>query len=85
MMQRLTSANNTDFGVFITFSLVKDAYALSVGSPTSASYVISSNSIPTAEQIGIVQISGTSQKWKAGVKYKYFVSRNWWEVFDNVE
>lgn len=85
MMQRLTSAINSDFGVFVSVMLVKDAYVLSVGSPTSASYVISSNSIPTAEQIGLPQMAGVSQKWKAGVKYKYFVSRNWWEVFDNVE
>lgn len=85
MSQKLTSAFNTDFGVFVSFALVKDAYVVTANSPTSATYCISSDTIPTAEKIGIVQISSVSQKWKAGVTYKYFVSRNWWEVFGNVE
>lgn len=75
LMQRLTS---TATGDALTVNLVlNDAdYRIQSGPPTSALYLAKQ---PTAEGLGLHQMSG-SYYWRAGVTYKYFVSKAWWNV-----
>lgn len=80
MVQRLTSAANLNFGMYLSLILNSSAYALSFNPPTSASYCISTETLPTSDKIGLVPLGNTSCKYKAGLTYKYFVSKAWWNV-----
>ena len=78
--QRVTSAIFSDFGLFASFVLNNGSYALSYSTPTSTSYFMGSSYFPTAEKIALVALGATTQKYKAGLTYKYFVSKAWWNV-----
>lgn len=81
MTQRLSSTANSDNGIFVGFYVGGGAsYSLGVTAPTSASYMMREELKPNAEKIALAQLSSTAQKWKAGVTYKYFVSKAWWNV-----
>lgn len=80
MTQRLSSAANSDDGIFVGFNLASGAYPLGVIAPTSASYMMKEEVKPNAEKIALAQLANTAQKWKAGVTYRYFVSKAWWNV-----
>ena len=80
MAQRLTSTANLNFGMFCGLSLSSGAYSLTFGPSTSASYCISTATLPTSDKIGLVPIGNTAWKYKAGLTYKYFVSKAWWNV-----
>ena len=75
LMQRLTS---TATGNALTINLVLNNadYRIQVISANSASYLTNQ---PTAEYFGLNQTSGNNY-WRAGVTYKYFVSKAWWNV-----
>lgn len=75
LMQSLTS---TATGNALTVNLVLKAaeYRIQISQLTSAFYLAKQ---PTAEGFGLNQTGG-SNYWRAGVTYKYFVSKAWWNV-----
>lgn len=78
--QRLTSAVSSDLSLFIQITLSAGDYRASAASPTSASYTMSDSYLPTREKIGLVPLGNANNKWRAGLVYKYFVARAWWNV-----
>lgn len=80
MTQRLTSVASSDYGVFIGFRLAINDYRLSPFVPASAAYTLDAKKLPSAEKFSLVGLGGNTQKWRAGVTYKYFVSKAWWNV-----
>jgi hypothetical protein len=77
ILQKLTSAATTE-GLTINFSLSSGDYRVTAYAPTSAAYCVDT-SIIKADSISVPKI-GNGFYWRAGVKYKYFVSKAWWEV-----
>ena len=75
LMQRLTSAA-TGNALTVNLALNNADYRIQVGSPTSAVYLTEQ---PTAEGLGLNQTGGNNY-WRAGVTYKYFVSKAWWNT-----
>lgn len=76
--QRLTSAVSSKYGVFIANTLLSNVYAATSSAPTSTSYGLDSTTLPTAQQFYLANM-GASTLWRAGVTYKYFVSKGWWD------
>lgn len=77
ILQKLTSAASTE-GLTINFNLTSGDYRATVSAPNSASYC-AYTSIVKADSISVTKI-GNGYYWRAGVKYKYFVSKAWWAV-----
>lgn len=75
LMQRITAAVTGD-ALTVNFMLISSDYRIQLSSPTSAVYLTKQ---PTAEGFGLNQTGG-SFYWRAGVTYKYFVSKAWWNV-----
>ncbi len=78
--QRLTSVVNNEIAIFIAMSLANGAYSVTANNVTSTAYGMNANTFPTAEKISLTPNGSSTQKWKAGVTYKYFVSKAWWNV-----
>ncbi len=76
--QYLTSALASDWGVLAKLARGKNSDRITVGGTTSAAYMPSEGSF-TSNFFALIS-SGTSQRWRAGVTYKYFVSKAWWNV-----
>ena len=76
LMQRLTS---TARGNALTVNLILNNadYRIQVIAPNSAVYLTKQ---PTAEGFGLTQIASNNYYWRAGVTYKYFVSKAWWNI-----
>lgn len=75
MLQRLTTAATGD-SLTVNFNLNSGDYRIQPIAPNSYAYLTQQ---PTAEYFGLTQI-GSSYYWRAGVTYKYFVSKAWWNV-----
>lgn len=60
-------------------TLSVNEYRMSGVLPTSASYGITTERPPDSESIFLAYL-GASTYWRAGVTYKYFVSKAWWTV-----
>lgn len=75
MLQRLSTAATGD-SLTVNFNLNSGDYRIQPILPNSAVYLTKQ---PTAEGFGLNQTSG-SWYWRAGVTYKYFVSKAWWNV-----
>lgn len=75
MLQRLTTSATGD-SLTVIFNLVSGDYRIQPIVPNSAVYLTKQ---PTAEYFGLNQTS-ISWYWRAGVTYKYFVSKAWWNV-----
>ena len=75
MLQRLSTAATGD-SLTVNFNLVSGDYRIQPFAPNSTSYLTPQ---PTAEYFGLNQI-GNNNYWRAGVTYKYFVSKAWWNV-----
>lgn len=75
MLQNLTTAATGD-SLTVSFILKSGDYRIQPIAPNSASYLTKQ---PTAEYFGLNQTGG-SWYWRAGVTYKYFVSKAWWNV-----
>lgn len=75
LMQSLTSSATGDA---LTVNLILKAadHRIQLSSPTSHVYLTKQ---PTAEYFGLNQTGGTYY-WRAGVTYKYFVSKAWWNI-----
>ena len=80
MAQYLTSVVSNDMGIFIGFHLGASSRRVQASSPTSLAYALKQDAEPTANKIFIVQLANAYQKWRAGIRYKYFVSKAWWNV-----
>lgn len=80
MTQQLASAVSSDYGILISFSLGVNSYRLSAAAPSSLSYMMDAEKLPTAEKFSLVNLGNSSNLWRAGVTYKYFVSKAWWNV-----
>ena len=76
LMQRLST---TVRGDALTANLILNSadYRIHVVSPNSAVYLTEQ---PTAEGFGLNQMAGNNYYWRAGVTYKYFVSKAWWNI-----
>ena len=75
LMQSLTSAA-TGNALTVNFILNNAEYRIKLSPPTSASYLVQQ---PTAEGLSLNQ-TGSTYYWRAGVTYKYFVSKAWWNI-----
>ena len=75
MLQRLTTAAAGD-SFTVNFHLLSGEYRIVIVVPNSISYLTKQ---PTAEYFGLNQLSA-SNYWRAGVTYKYFVSKAWWNT-----
>lgn len=75
MLQRLTTAASGD-SLTVNFNLASGDYRIQPVAPTSAVYLAKQ---PTAEYFWLHQTGG-SNYWRAGVTYKYFVSKAWWNT-----
>ena len=75
MLQRLTTVATGD-SLTVDFNLISGDYRIQPIAPNSASYLAKQ---PTAEYFGLNQ-TGSNNYWRAGVTYKYFVSKAWWNV-----
>lgn len=75
MLQRLTTTATGD-SLTVDFNLVSGDYRIQPIVPTSYAYLAKQ---PTAEYLGLNKTGGNSY-WRAGVTYKYFVSKAWWNT-----
>jgi hypothetical protein len=72
--QKFTSAVTNENGIYTAGYLNKGEYRASYYTPTSTAYT---PSLPTENQISIPRFSN-NYYWRAGIKYKYFVAKAWW-------
>ena len=77
--QRIASTVCSDYGVFVGFDVYTGTYCLRIVAPGSVSYMLDENYVPTTEKFMLPVIGGNNY-WRAGVTYKYFVSKAWWNV-----
>lgn len=63
--------------VLCFLTMAANDYRLSVGYPSSAVYGLTDARLPDASAFR-TPTYGTSTWWRAGVTYKYFVSKAWW-------
>lgn len=75
LMQSLTTVATGD-ALTCNFILNNADYRIRYILPNSLVYLTKQ---PTAEGFGLTQ-AGSSYYWRAGVTYKYFVSKAWWNV-----
>ena len=75
MLQRLTTTI-ADNSFTVNFNLLSRDYRIQPIVPNSYAYLTQQ---PTAEYFGLNQ-TGSNNYWRAGVTYKYFVSKAWWNV-----
>ena len=71
-------------GTTIHFTQSKGNTGMNVGKPTSGMYAVSVGGVTgggdcTPEVIPLVKMNNSTY-WRAGVTYRYFVSRAWWNV-----
>ena len=78
MEQRATAAANAVNPMTAILSMPKSDYRCSLTSPTSTSYGITDERLPTKTTFCLASF-GTAV-WRAGVTYKYFISKAWWNV-----
>ena len=76
MLQRLTTAATGD-SLTVNFNLMSGEYRIQPIAPNSVAYLAKQ---PTAEGFGLNQMAGNNYYWRAGVTYKYFVSKAWWNI-----
>ena len=75
MLQRLTTVAAGD-SFTVGFNLLRGDYRIQPIVPNSVAYLTKQ---PTAEYFGLNQ-TGSNNYWRAGVTYKYFVSKAWWNT-----
>lgn len=77
--QRLSSAATNTLALHNNYHISANDYRVTIQAPTSAAYSLQNGTLPSATAIPLFKFGG-SYLWKAGVTYKYFVSRAWWNV-----
>lgn len=78
MVQRLSSANSTDFAIAVGFTLLANDYRIGAASGTAETYHMHATYLPTETKLGLYR--NVNNYYRAGVTYKYFVSKAWWNV-----
>ena len=80
--QRMTAALSTAYGLIVRILRTKGDTVNRIlpSIPSSASYAINDAEI-TADTITLVT-NGTSNRWRTGVTYHYFVSKAWWNLME---
>lgn len=79
-MRYRASSTNTGTPFCCAFNIVKGDYRMGGSLPSSASYGISSDLLPTEATFSAPTFGVSSALFRAGVTYKYFVSKAWWNV-----
>ena len=74
LSQRLTSAATSENGIIINGYLSNGEYRANFTNPMSVAYT---PELPTTTQF-YAPYTGNKYYWRAGVKYKYFVAKAWW-------
>lgn len=64
--------------IIIFMNIVKNEYRLSISVPTSTRYCVDLNKLTATEFYPANY--GSSNYWRGGVTYKYFVSKAWWNI-----
>lgn len=79
LKQRLTSAANTT-GYTINYYQDKESNVLGTSAPTSASYCHEGANDTDTDTTFVLHKQGNFQYWRAGITYKYFISKAWWNT-----
>lgn len=79
MIGRAAASVNVENPLIATFSFPKSDYRCSFTNPTAASYGLPDDRLPTKEAFALSN-NGSRYLWRAGVVYKYFVSKAWWNI-----
>lgn len=75
---RASSSANVPNPMIGIFNMPKSDYRCNFSNPTSASYGITDDRLPTQDAFCLANYG--TPLWRAGVTYKYFVSKAWWNV-----
>lgn len=79
MIGRATASANVTNPLIAILMLNKSDYRCAFSSPSSSSYGLSNDRLPTQEAFALAKY-GSTWLWRAGVVYKYFVSKAWWNI-----
>ena len=79
LKQRLTASSNTT-GYTVNYYQSVGSNTLHTSAPTSASYCHISSNITDTDTTFTLHRQGNSQYWRAGITYKYFISKAWWNT-----
>lgn len=79
MIGRASASVDVTNPLIAILSFPKSDYRCSVSNPTSAAYGLTNDRLPTQEAFALANY-GASSLWRAGVVYKYFVSKAWWNI-----
>lgn len=80
--QRYSSSATAISNIYAGFTIPASEYRVGVAIPSSVAYGVFSGDgtlLPTAEYFYLCR-PGNNTFWRAGVTYKYFVSKAWWNV-----
>ena len=75
---RASSTANVTNPMTGIFNIPKSDYRCNFSNPTSASYGITDDRLPTQDAFYLASYG--MALWRAGATYKYFVSKAWWNV-----
>ena len=75
LLQRLSSSASGD-ALTINLSVASGDYRTNAGGPSSVMYA----GIKPTSEVFYYHASGGNNYWRAGVSYKYFVSKAWWNI-----
>ena len=79
MIGRASSSADVTNPLIAIVSFHKSDYRCSVSNPASSSYGLTNDRLPTQEAFALASY-GQAFLWRAGVVYKYFVSKAWWNI-----
>ena len=78
MIGRASSSVNVTNPMIAIMNVPKSDYRCNFSNPTSALYGITDDRFPTKDAFCLANFG--QSLWRAGVTYKYFVSKAWWNV-----
>lgn len=78
MIGRASSSVNVTNPMIAIMNVQKSDYRCNFSNPTSASYGITDDRFPTKDAFYLASLGPAI--WRAGVTYKYFVSKAWWNI-----
>lgn len=84
MTGRASSTADMVNPVAFLMSLPANDYRLGCSAPTSVAYGIIDGRLPTKDAI-FTPAYGAGAIWRAGVTYKYFVSKAWWNAGGGID
>ena len=75
---RASASANVTNPMIAIFNMPRSDYRCNFSNPTSSSYGITDDRLPTQGTFCLANFGAAL--WRAGVTYKYFVSKAWWNV-----